>query len=288
MASPTYRDLIRRGTKRLNDAGIEEAAREARLLLALAADCQTVDLIAREYDRLSDAAILTRFDVFLERRASREPFAHIAGYKNFFGLTLKSDARALVPRSDSEIAVERALDLLPRGRSVTVADLGTGSGCLLAAILNKRGGVRGIALEAHADTAALARENFKRLALMDRVELVIGSWTDWQHWAMADLVISNPPYIRSSEIAGLDPEVRDYDPRVALDGGEDGLTAYREIISLARKHMPEAAPLVLEIGFDQAESVSSLLNSSDFTDISILKDFSGHDRVVSARSPSAK
>lgn len=288
MTAETYLSLLRRGARTLKEAGVDEPAREARLLLALAAHMRAVDLISRERDQISDAGVCTRFEAFIRRRSLREPFAHIAGYRQFYGLALKADARALVPRHDSEIAVERALELLPRGRGVTVADLGTGSGCLLAAILCQRSGVRGIAIEAKADAGALARENFQRLNILDRLHLTIGSWANWQLWSGASLVISNPPYIRSAEIEQLDPEVREHDPRFALDGGDDGLDAYREIISLGVQNLRPATPLVLEIGFDQAESVCSILQHAGFDEISVLKDFSGHDRVVSGRSPSAK
>ncbi|MEO0881277.1 MAG: peptide chain release factor N(5)-glutamine methyltransferase [Pseudomonadota bacterium] len=288
MTTDTYRDLMRQGVGLLKGAGIEQPAREARLLLALAADCSAVDLITRELDPVSETGIAERYVAFLKRRVAREPHAHIVGYRQFYGLSMKCDSRALVPRPESEIAVEQALDLLPQGEGIHVADLGTGSGCLLAAILSERCDVRGLAVEQSRAAAALADENFQRLGLQDRVELVFNPWSTWRSWAHADLVISNPPYIRSEDLGGLDPEVRDHDPTEALDGGKDGLAAYREIISLARTHLRPGTPIVLEIGYDQAKGVASLLERAGFFEITVRRDLSGHDRVLSARSPSAK
>ena len=275
-----YADLMKGASRVLQLAGVENPRREARLLMALAADLSTADLIATELMPVADAGVQARFDAYVKRRAAREPFAHIAGHKSFFGLTLKSDGRALVPRPDSEVLVEAALDLLPRGRAFTVADLGTGSGCLLAAILAARGRGRGIAVEADPDAAALARENFRRHGVDDRIDLVVADWSVSTQWTCADLIVSNPPYVRSADLYGLDAEVQRYDPRAALDGGADGLCAYRNILAVAAGRVAPGTPVLFEIGYDQGAEVTQLLGDNGFSNVSLLSDFSGHDRVV--------
>lgn len=284
----TYLSLIRQGARTLEAAGVDAPMREARLIVALAADKNTAALIGAERDVITDPMLLQRFGLLLQRRAAREPFAHLAGRRSFYGLDLKSDMRALIPRSDSEILVERALELLPRGDGKRIVDLGTGSGCLLAAILKECSGAHGVGVEADPAAAGLARENLQRHGLLERAELCVMSWQDWTGWSGVDLVLSNPPYIRSSVISTLAPEVRNHDPLHALDGGRDGLDAYREIIPLAAAGMRMDVPLLLEIGFDQAADVSGLLAFHGFSAIEVTSDLSGHQRVVTSRAPGAK
>ena len=210
---------------------------------------------------------------------------HILGTTEFYGLEFLSDARALIPRPDSEIVVETALECISREQPAFIADLGMGSGCLLAVLLTNRPLARGEGVEASDAAATLAGENLTRLGLADRSLVHRGSWTGWQNWAEADLIISNPPYIASAEIEGLMPEVREYDPMSALDGGKDGLDAYREIIGLAAQGMKQGAWLVFEIGFDQKEAVSALLDQAGFDEIPCRKDLSGNDRAIAAKRP---
>lgn len=254
-------------------------------MVALAAELGTMDLIRLERDEMSDGGAIARLEAFVARRMKGEPFAHIAGRQSFYGLEFICDARALVPRADSEIVVETALGLLPRGPGVVVADLGAGSGCLLVAMLVTRGGVTGTAIERDASAASLARENIKRHELEARAAVLVMDWHDWQGWGEVDLIISNPPYIASEEIAGLDRDVRLYDPHQALDGGSDGLQAYRGIIALAEDHMKAGTWLVFEIGYDQDAAVRALMQAHGFTDIGGARDLGSNDRVVYGRRP---
>jgi release factor glutamine methyltransferase len=278
----TYQDWLRDGIRQLRDAGIEEAALEARLLLMAAAGLSRTELISAEPDEMPILAA-ERFEGMLRERLTRRPLQHILGTTEFYGLDFLSDARALVPRPDSETVVEAALNLLPADKPVLVADLGTGSGCLLVAILANRLAARGVGVEASPAAASLALENLDRLGLANRAAVFEGSWTEWTDWGQAGLIISNPPYIVSAEIAGLAPEVRDHDPLSALDGGADGLVAYREIVELAARHMAPGAWLVFEIGYDQKVTVSGLLEAADFTGIGSVKDLGGNDRAVWAQ-----
>lgn len=280
----TYEECLRTGTQQLRDAGIEEAALEARLMLMAVSGVSRTGLISAGTDPVPED-IAARFREMLRERQTRRPLQHILGMAEFFGLEFLCDERALIPRPDSEVVVEAALHLIPEGAGVVVADLGTGTGCLLSAILANRPGARGVGVEASAQAASLARENLARLGLAARAAVFEGSWADWPDWQAADLIVSNPPYIASAEIAGLAPEVRAHDPMAALDGGEDGLVAYREIIRLSGQHMKPGAWLVFEIGYDQKDAVSGQLELAEFTEIGSSKDLGGNDRAVWGRKP---
>lgn len=268
--------------RRLTDAGIDEAKLEARLLLAHMLQADTAALIARSHDS-PPPGLASKLDPLLKRRAEREPLAHILGETEFYGLKLKTDARALVPRSDSEVVVDLALDFLLENKPVAIADLGTGTGCLLLALLKHRPEARGVGLDLDAGAAALARENARFVSLEDRVEIRQQSWIEANVWQGADLVVSNPPYIASTVIENLAPEVRDHDPRLALDGGADGLGAYREIILLGAQRLKPGAVVVFEIGFDQDRTVTDILERAGFEVIGRRKDLGGNDRAIAAR-----
>lgn len=280
----TFGEAIRDTASKLSAVNIEDARYEARLLVQLASGKSSTDLILAEHDTIAPDASL-KLQNYIAARLARRPLAHLEGYAHFYGLKLRSDARALIPRADSECVVELALGYIPTDTAQTIADLGTGTGALLAAILTNRPHAVGIAIERSADAAMLARENITELSLSARATVLNQSWTDWNGWADCDLIISNPPYIESAVIPTLQPEVRDHDPMDALDGGVDGLDAYREIITLGAAHMKAGAHLVLEIGYDQKDSVSALLHAAGFTPLTHVKDLGGNDRAIAARAP---
>lgn len=281
MSRQSYRDLIQAGADHLRLAELADPVREARRLLQLTTGFSATTLISSETDAATPDHI-ERFNALVARRADRVPFAHLKGDTEFYGLTLKSDARALIPRADSEAVVDLALSRIPEDVDWTIADLGTGTGALLAALLTERAKVRGTGIEASESAYELAQENLKHLALQDRADLFLGSWSNWSGWNACDLIVSNPPYIERAVLAALEPEVRDHDPVSALDGGPDGLDAYREIIALGAKHMKPGAHLVLEIGFDQKQAVSDLLSAAAFANVSHRKDLGGNDRAIAA------
>ena len=284
MTAPGFDDLIRSATSRFREAGISDARQNAMLLMLDAFGGTHAGMIAAGAFPAPDA-VRERFEALVTRRLSREPLQHILGNTFFYGLEIRSDARALIPRMDSETVVETALALTKPDFSGCVADLGTGTGCLLAAFLDQRPQAGGIGVEASPQAASLARENFEALGLQDRADVFEGSWADWPDWEKADLVMSNPPYIASGEIPALAPEVRAHDPLTALDGGPDGLAAYREIISLAARRLQPGARLVFEIGYDQKEAVCELLRAAEFSEIEAFRDLGGNDRAVSAQKP---
>ena len=283
MSELTYGQTLKTGTTRLTEAGIEYAREEARAFLVWVCDISTIDLISLEHAPFPDEHAQAYHDT-IERRASGEPLQHIVGQTVFYGIPLKTDPRALIPRSDSECVVELALEYLPTSAPAQIADLGTGTCALLIALLTARTKLTGIAVEQNADAANLAAENIQATGLSTRTELFKGNWTDWTGWATTDLIISNPPYIASSVIPTLAPEVRDHDPMDALDGGVDGLDAYREIITMARDMKP-GAHLVLEIGYDQKTAVTALLIAANFSNIAHRKDLGGNDRAIAATAP---
>ena len=190
-----------------------------------------------------------------------------------------------MPRPDSERVVDIALELMPRGRGVRIADLGAGTGCLICAILHQRGGVEGVAVERDPGAAGLARENTKALGLDARIDIFVGDWANWKDWETVDLIVSNPPYIASQDIDTLAPTVSQYDPRQALDGGSDGLSAYRSILMLAERKMKAESWLVLEIGHTQKLDVESLMDAHGFTNIKTARDLGSRDRVVYGQRP---
>lgn len=282
--SETLAAAERRMARELAAACIEEAALETRLLLSHITGLSRAMMIAQS-DRVLTADEMQACRDALARRAAREPIQHILGVTQFYGLDIRTDARALIPRIDSECVVEAALDRMPKDAPLVIADLGTGSGCLLAALLSQRPLARGEGVEASAEAASLARENLDALNLAARGAVIDGSWTQWQGWENADLIISNPPYIASAEIAVLEPEVRAHDPLSALDGGADGLAAYREIIALAAARMKPGAWLVFEIGHDQKAALEWLMAQTGFEAIASGQDLGGNDRWVGARRP---
>ena len=282
MTAPTFDQLMRSATERFRDAGIPDARQNAMLLM-LHVFGETHAALISAGTSAAPEAIREAYEATVARRLVREPLQHILGNTFFYGLEICCDARALIPRLDSETVVETALSLVPEERALFVADLGTGTGCLLAAFLDQRPLAQGVGVEASPDAASLARENLDALGLAGRAQVFEGSWSEWSGWEQSDLVISNPPYISSSEIAQLAPEVRAHDPLTALDGGPDGLLAYREIVALAAQRLKPGAWLVFEIGYDQKDAVSALLETAGFAEIGTAKDLGGNDRAVWAQ-----
>ncbi|MEL7539838.1 MAG: peptide chain release factor N(5)-glutamine methyltransferase [Pseudomonadota bacterium] len=283
MSPKSAAELIRLGAKILEQAGVSDAQHDARSLMAFVLSESQATAMPLSV-RLIAEDQLRAFDALIARRAKREPLQHILGKATIFELVLKSDRRALIPRQDSAEIIALAMRCRSNKHSepFVMADLGTGSGVLLAECLNQFENATGIAVEQDADALSLAVENFADLDLTDRIDLFNGSWSDWPEWAACDLIISNPPYIRSDVIPTLQAEVREHDPLAALDGGPDGLNAYREIIELAGIQMKSGAQLIFEIGFDQNQSVSQLLLAEGFTDLRHQQDFDGNDRAIAA------
>jgi release factor glutamine methyltransferase len=212
--------------------------------------------------------------------------ARIIGAWEFWGLPFALGPDTLVPRPDTESVVEAALRLFPeRDRPLRLIDLGTGSGCILVALLHERANAFGIGLDRAQGALAVARRNAEANGVGDRAAFLCGSWLEALTGPF-DLIVSNPPYIAASVIATLQPEVRLHDPRAALDGGEEGLDAYRAILSGVAQRpglLSAGGALVLEIGYDQAPALTRLAQTAGFAEAQVGRDLAGNDRVVTLR-----
>lgn len=276
----TLAETLRRAALRLRAAGIEDGRTEARLLLAVAG-------LPREQQVASPgmplpATTLARFAELVERRCRREPLAYIRGTAPFWDFELAVQPGVLVPRPETEILVEAVLARLAGQVVAGILDLGTGSGCIVLALLRQLPSAEGTGLDRSATALACAAENAGRLGLAHRLRLVAGDWADAPAGPF-DVIVSNPPYVAESELAGLQPEVRDHEPALALLGGRDGLDPYRAIAPLAATRLMAGGLLGLEHGAGQGEAVAALLGQADFTDIEHHRDLAGIDRCIVAR-----
>ena len=252
---------------------------DARLLVCAACGIDHGGLIRDPDVPLGAAAAALR--AFAARRLLREPVSRILGAREFWGLPLAIDRSVLDPRADTEVLVRAVLDGLGgrRGAALGVLDLGTGSGAILCALLHELPGACGLGVDRSLPACRAARRNLQRLDLGKRARVVCGCWGD----ALAapfDVVVANPPYIRSGDIAGLEPDVRDHDPVAALDGGLDGLDAYRAIVPRLRALLAPGGLAALECGWDQGGAVAGMMETTGLTGVAIHLDLAGHSRVV--------
>jgi release factor glutamine methyltransferase len=263
-------------------AGIENPAREARISLCAASGVSPVALIVEPREPLGCAALRVR--EVAERRATGEPLSRIVGKREFWGLSFAITPHVLDPRPETETIVEAALSILNDRREdqLRILDLGVGSGALLCALLTEFVAARGVGVDISADAAKVAQGNLQALGLSHRGEIRVGDWTSGLEGPF-DLIVSNPPYIPTADLAELPREVRDFDPRLALDGGIDGLAAYRRILSESRRLLAPGGWLLVELGVDQAAAVTGIANLWCVSDVRTFWDLAGADRVVAAR-----
>jgi release factor glutamine methyltransferase len=264
---------------RLKAAGVDQPVIDARILLEAAAGATRTDILTDPYRALTDDQAET-LDAYVERRSRRQPVSHIIGRKGFWKIMLGVTPQVLTPRPETELLVGYALQSFPEGARFTVLDLGVGSGAILLAILAERPRAKGLGVDVSEEALAVARENAANLDLDGRTVLLRGDWTQGLADDSFDLVVSNPPYIATAVIETLEPEVRDHEPRVALDGGEDGLDAYRTLSGEIMRVLKPGGSFALEIGHDQGEAVKGLMRSAGAEGARVLQDLSGLDRVV--------
>lgn len=282
----SLREALRWSAARLSAGGVGEAAGDARFLLLGLLGLETRDLLL-DGDRCLAAAESAALDAALERRLGGEPVARILGTWEFWGLPFRLGPDTLVPRPDTEILVEAALAAVTdRTAPLRCLDLGTGSGCILTALLSELPRALGIGVDRSAAALTVARGNAFTNGVGGRAGFLAGDWCD-AIGGRFDLVVSNPPYIRHGVIPTLDRAVRDHDPVAALDGGADGLDAYRRILDgvHAGGLLARGGTLALEIGYDQAEAVRQLARAAGFADRGLRRDLAGHDRVLSFGGP---
>ena len=273
MSAETLREAERRGTAYLAAAGREEAAQTARLLLCHVLNFNFTDYVLAREDLLSprDAA---RYEELLTRRASGVPLQYLTREQNFCGLSLYVDERVLIPRQDTECLVEEVLRDGARG---ALLDLCTGSGCIPLALLKHGNFSCALGADISAEALAVAETNRARtgLPLLLRQSDLFSEIPE-----RFDVITANPPYIESAEIESLSVEVRDYEPRLALDGTADGLAFYRRLAAESGAHLKPGGRLYLEIGMAQGAAVASLLEAAAVSDIQIIRDLAGRDRIV--------
>ncbi len=264
---------------RLMAAGVETPAIDARLLVEAACDVTRLDIVT-DPQRLIDDEAIARLDAMVERRARREPVSRILGRKGFWKIMVGVGPHVLSPRPESEVIVEQVLNAFPEAMAFSVLDLGVGSGAILLAILAERPSARGLGVDISEEALANARENAANLDLNGRTVLLRSDWTAGLDDNAFDVVVSNPPYIETAVIETLDPEVREYDPRMALDCGPDGLDAYRLLAPQIMRVLKPGAPFFVEIGSEQKQAVGALFSQAGATGVATIQDLSGRDRVV--------
>ena len=269
-----YRKLYETGKDRLEKAGIQEAALDARLLLEEVCGTDRNTLLVHG-DRAVTEEEETQFLIFVERRSTHEPLQQITGWQEFMGLRFSVTEDVLVPRQDTETLVEEVMRYLRDG--MEILDVCTGSGCILLSLLRYSNGCRGVGCDISEKALAVAGQNAKELGISaqfiqsDLFESIEGRF---------EYIVSNPPYIRKDMIPTLMEEVRDHEPLIALDGGEDGLDFYRKITREATEHLYSGGMLFFEIGYDQGEAVKLLMEEEGYEEVTVSQDLAGLDRVV--------
>ena len=264
---------------RLEGAGLVGPVIDARLLVEAAADATRADIVADPHRALTADQEAT-LESYISRREHREPVSHILGRKGFWKIMLTVTPDVLTPRPDTETVVEWVLRDFPEHAAWSVLDLGVGSGAIILSILAERPAARGLGVDVSEEALAVARENAANLGLAGRLALLRGDWTTGLGEATFDLVVSNPPYIASHVIDTLEPEVRDHEPRIALEGGADGLAHYRRLAPEILRVLKPGGRFAVEIGYDQKTAVETLFRHAGARDVQTLRDLGDRDRVV--------
>lgn len=275
----TYRECYEQGCRALQAAGIEEAALDARLLLEAVCGTNRNDLMVHGEQPVAPEAE-EKYLNWIRQRAEHIPLQQLTGEQDFMGLTFSVNEHVLIPRQDTEILVEEVLKELHDG--MRVLDMCTGSGCILLSLLHYSNDCEGLGVDLSAEALEVAGRNVLKVLTPEKAEHA--------HFLQSDLfekvegkfeiIVSNPPYIASAEVEKLMPEVRDHEPRMALDGTEDGLHFYRRIIEEAGKHLVSSGMLFFEIGYDQGQAVSELMRTEGYCEVQVVQDYAGLDRVV--------
>jgi release factor glutamine methyltransferase len=287
-SAPSAGKLLERGASELRAAGVPDARLDAELLLRHALGCSREALFAHLHEPAAAEAAGHYFQL-LERRRGRVPIQHILGTQDFYGLSFRVTPAVLIPRPETEGVVEEALGELSRrnAKAPRVADVGCGSGCIAVTIARERPEVSVLAIDASAAAIAVARENASAHGVEGRITFVLGDLLEplIERGERLDLLVSNPPYVVDAEIEGLAPEVREHEPRLALAGGADGLSAIHRLLDGVGDVLVEGGALVMEIGHGQDGSVKERVRSAGLELARIAKDLAGIPRVVVARKP---
>ena len=272
-------EALMSGAQVLNGAGVPEARREAGSLLSFILEKDRTFLISHAEDQLSDD-VFQRFREGVERRASGEPLQYITGVQDFFGREFRVTPDVLIPRPETELLVEATIDFV--GDNSFICDVGTGSGCIAVTLLCELPTARAIAVDKSAAALEIAKLNARSHAVLDRIDFAISDCfgaLDASEFRF-DVIVSNPPYVSADMMVGLQREVRDHEPLMALSPGPDGLSVIRRLISEAPAFLNDNGYLIMEIGFDQGEAVKDLVANSVWHLRGILPDLQGIPRIV--------
>lgn len=275
-------EVLRSATERLSADKIENPRLDAEILLANVLNCRRLDLYV-DADKILPLESILRFNELINRRLQKIPVAYLVGSKEFFGLNFAVNENVLIPRPDTEILTEFVGEYLRGlGKSVTFADLGVGSGAISISILKFVKTARAFAVDISSEALEVAKFNAIKFNVDDRIKFFCGNLFEPLNGQIFDAIVSNPPYIPTNALETLQSEVKS-EPRIALDGGIDGLNFYRRIISDAPKFLVAGGLLAVEIGINQASTVKNLFERENFADVKILRDLSGIERVVAGQ-----
>lgn len=267
----------------LHQKGLESPRLDAQILLAHAINCTRIDLYVNS-EQPTEEGERTCFRELVKRRVAGEPVAYLVGHREFYKLTFRVTPDVLIPRPETEILVLEALDRLKGRDAPTMLDLGTGSGCIAISIAHQHPTIEVTAIDRSPAALDIARQNAEQHGVADRIRLLEGNlYEPLDAEARFGLIVSNPPYVTTDELAHLAPEVRDQEPRLALDGGTDGLDVLRPLIDTAPTWLEPDGYLMVEIGYQQGEAVRERFIATGFLDVIVLKDGAGHSRVVQGR-----
>lgn len=255
---------------------------DARLLIMAGTGWTQTDIILRGDDDLPDSMI-GKIDAMADRRLAGEPIDHILGNREFYGRSFEISKDVLSPRPETEGLVDAALKSLKGMPAPHILDLGTGSGAIIITLLSEILGASGLAVDMSKAALTVAQTNARKHDVQDRLDFVCGSWLEPVD-GVFDLIVSNPPYITEAAMKELSREVAEFDPHMALYGGPDGLGPYRVIIPEAKAYLKAGAAFIFEIGYDQGAAVAALMTEHGYEGVQILKDLSGHDRVVTGKT----
>ena len=270
-----YRELLKEGMEELKKAGTTDAQIDAEYLLEYVSGMNRASYLMCMMEQVPED-VIERYREFIKMRAAHEPLQYITGEQEFMGLSFAVSPEVLIPRQDTESLVEETLSVLKDGD--LILDMCTGSGCILISLEHYRKGIRAVGADISDEALQVAKRNAESLNAdvtflkSDLFEQVAERY---------DLIVSNPPYIRTKAIEELEEEVRLHDPMIALDGKEDGLYFYRKITEKSREHLKQGGWLLFEIGYDQGEDVAKMMEKAGFTEVTVKKDLAGLDRVVS-------
>ncbi|WP_028234871.1 peptide chain release factor N(5)-glutamine methyltransferase [Pseudobutyrivibrio sp. MD2005] len=271
----TYKQALEKAILLLESEAIADAKIDAWYLLSFVTGITKARFFLEQNQEIDEITLYKYKDVLL-KRASHIPLQHITGEQEFMGLSFWVNEHVLIPRQDTETLVEEALKVIPSGSHVL--DLCTGSGCVIISLAALGQGLTGVGVDISEEALTVARENGERI-VGPKVNFVSGNlWSGVT--GKYNAIVSNPPYIRTEEIEKLTTEVKDHEPRIALDGTDDGLYFYRQIIGNASKYLVEEGWLLVEIGYDQGPDVKALFDDAGFKDVEVIKDLAGNNRVV--------